>query len=81
MPSERYGSTRDTLVPKAEQSLEVTRQSFESGRDSFTSLIDAERMLLLEFQLAADRARADREIRLAEIEMITGKQVQTEVAQ
>jgi outer membrane protein TolC len=71
---------RDTLVPKAEQSLEVTRQSFESGRDSFTSLIDAERMLL-EFQLATDRAHADREIRLAEIEMLTGKQVQTEVVQ
>lgn len=63
---------RDTLVPKAMQSLEVTRESFETGRDSFTSLIDTERMLL-EFQLGADRAFADREIRLAEIEMLINR--------
>lgn len=62
------------LVPKAEQSLEVTRESFETGRVSFTSLIDTERMLL-EFQLATDRARADREIRIAEIEMLTGERI------
>jgi len=61
----------DTLVPKATQSLEVTREAFESGQAGFTALIDTERMML-EFQLAADRARADREIRLAEIEMLTG---------
>jgi outer membrane protein TolC len=64
---------RDTLVPKAEQSLKVTRESFESGQTGFTALIDTERMLL-EFQLAADRARADREIRMAEIEMLTGRE-------
>lgn len=63
---------RDGLIPKAEQSLSVTRQSFEAGRDTFSSLIDTERVLL-EFQLAADRALADREIQLAEIELITGK--------
>jgi outer membrane protein TolC len=61
----------DTLVPKAKQALEVTRESFEAGSINFTSLIDTERMLL-EFQLAAARAGADREIRLAEIEMLTG---------
>ncbi len=64
-----YGGT---LVPKAEQSLEVARESFESGNVSFTSLLDAERVLL-EFRLATDRARADREIRLAEIELLTGE--------
>jgi outer membrane protein, heavy metal efflux system len=64
---------RDTLIPKAEQSLEVTRESFETGSDSFTALIDAERTLL-EFRLSADRALADREIRLAEIEKLTGTQ-------
>jgi len=71
---------RDTLIPKAEQSLEVTRESFETGRDSFTALIDAERMLL-EFQLAADRALADREIRLAEIEKLTGQHIAGEYHQ
>jgi outer membrane protein TolC len=64
----------DTLIPKAQQSLEVTREGFESGSVSFSSLIDAQRTLL-EFQLSADRARADREIRLAEIEMLTGHEL------
>lgn len=59
----------DTLIPKARQSMEVTRAAFEADRVNFTSLIDAQRSLL-EFQLAADRAFADREIRLAEIEML-----------
>lgn len=62
---------RDTLVPKAEQSLEVTRQSFESGQAGFTTLIDTERMLL-EFQLAADRARADHLQHRAKLSQLTG---------
>ncbi|NQT91642.1 MAG: TolC family protein, partial [Lentisphaerae bacterium] len=49
----------NTLVPKAEQSLGVARQGFEAGKTSFIALIDAQR-LLLEFQLAGQRARADR---------------------
>lgn len=65
---------RNTLVPKAEQSLEVTRESFESGRAGFADLIDAERVLL-EFQLSTDRALADRAIRRAEIEMLTGNRI------
>lgn len=61
----------DTLVPKAEQSLQVTQQGFETGRTSFIALLDAER-LLLEFQLSHNRAQADRGKRLAEIEMLVG---------
>jgi len=49
---------RDTLVPKAKQSLEVTRQGFEAGKVDFLNLIDAER-LLLEFQLSYERALAN----------------------
>ncbi|MFN2287237.1 MAG: TolC family protein, partial [Chromatocurvus sp.] len=64
----------DTLVPKAEQSLLVVQQGFEAGSTSFISLIDAER-LLLEFQLAHQRALADRGQRLAEVEMLTGKEL------
>ncbi|MDK2964275.1 MAG: hypothetical protein PWQ29_1669 [Verrucomicrobiota bacterium] len=63
---------RDTLIPKARQSLEVTRKSFESEKTGFTALIDAERTLL-EFLLSADRAFADREIRLAKIEMLINR--------
>ena len=62
----------DTLVPKAEQSLKVTQQGFEAGKEGFIALIDTQR-LLLEFQLAAQRARADRGQRLAEIETIVNK--------
>ena len=67
----------DTLVPMAEQSLKVTQQGFEAGSTSFISLIDARR-LLLEFQLAERRAQADRGQRLAEIEMMTGRETTTE---
>jgi outer membrane protein TolC len=64
----------DTLVPKAEQSLKVAQQGFEAGSTSFISLIDAER-LLLEFELSHQRAQADRGQRLAEIEMLTDRQI------
>ncbi len=64
----------DTLVPQAEQSVEVARQGFESGETPFASLIDAQR-LLLEFQLARQRARADRGQRLAEIEVLVGREI------
>jgi len=63
---------RDTLIPQAEQSMKVALQGFRDGRVAFTSLLDAER-LLLEFQLAADQALADRETRLAELDLLTGE--------
>jgi len=65
---------RDTLIPKAEQSLKVAQQGFEAGKTGFIALIDAERMLL-EFQLAHRRAQANRGQRLAEVESLTGKEV------
>jgi outer membrane protein TolC len=72
---------RDTLVPKAEQSLSVARQAFEAGEADFLSLIDAERMLL-EFELQYERARVERASRLAEIEKLVGAEVEkTQVAQ
>lgn len=62
---------RDTLVPKAKQSLKATEASFRTGQSSFIDLVDAERVLL-EFQLAYERALTDGATRLAEIEMLTG---------
>jgi outer membrane protein TolC len=70
----------DTLLPKAEQSLAVAQQGFEAGKTTFISLIDAQR-LLLEFQLAERRARADKGQRLAEIEMLTGREIGTRHAE
>ena len=63
---------RDTLVPKAVQSLQVTQQGFESGQAGFIALIDAQR-LLLEFQLAHQQALADRGKRLAEVETFVNR--------
>ena len=65
---------RDTLLPKARQALEVTRQGFEAGRADFLDLIDAERTLLA-FDLSYARAQADRAVSLAEIEMLVGREI------
>jgi len=66
-----YGKS---LLPKARQSLEVSKQAFETGKLDFLTLIDAER-LLLEFELSYERALADQAKKLAEIEMLTGKEI------
>ena len=63
---------RDTLVPLAEQSLQVTRQAFESGRGSFLSLIDAQRQLL-ELEIGYERALADRGRGLGEVTMLVNR--------
>ena len=65
---------RDTLLPKAKESLEATDASFRAGKASFTDLVDAER-ILLEFELSYERALADKAQRLAELEMLTGKEI------
>lgn len=61
-----------SLIPKAEQAMEVARQEFSSGKTSFMTLVDAQRTLL-EFRLIAERATVDREIALAEIGCCIGK--------
>lgn len=58
---------RDTLLPKARQSLSASRAAYESGVTAFLDLVDAERVLL-EFELALWRAEADLMISLAELE-------------
>jgi outer membrane protein TolC len=62
----------DTLLPQAEQSLKVTEEGYRAGTTDFLNLIDAER-LLLEFQLAHERALVDREIAAAQLEKLVGK--------
>jgi len=68
----KIGLYRDTLLPKAEQSLYVTQQDFETGKAAFDEVIDAERVLL-EFQLAYERALTDRSKRLAIIERLISR--------
>ena len=65
---------RDTLTPLAEQSLSVAQQSWEAGKADFLNVIDAERQLL-EFRLQYERARANREQCLSEIEMLVGREL------
>lgn len=63
-----YGGT---LVPKARQSLAVTETAYRSGEADFSDLIDAQRALL-EFQLAHERAAADRGHARARIDALLG---------
>ena len=63
---------RDTLLPKALQSLKATETAFSSGETGFLDLIDAQRVLL-EFQLSYERARTNRAQRLAELEAMIGR--------
>lgn len=60
-----------TLAPLAKNSLDVAEQAYRAGGADFLELIDAQR-LLLDIQLSYQRAIADREQRLAQIEMMIG---------
>ena len=57
---------QESLIPSAEQALEVIRHAYAEGGAGFTDLIDAQRTLL-EFQLLTERAAADREIAIGDI--------------
>ncbi|HED65868.1 MAG TPA: TolC family protein [Planctomycetes bacterium] len=62
---------RGGLIPKGEESLQSLDTGYQSGDEDFGDLIDAQRVLL-EFQLQAVRAEADRAEALAETERLTG---------
>jgi len=65
---------RNALLPKATESLKVTEASYLAGQGKFLDLIDAQR-ILLEFQLAYERATANYEQSLARLEMLVGKNI------
>jgi outer membrane protein TolC len=67
----RVALYRDTLLPQSLQALKSIQASYRSGASSFTDLIDSQRTLL-EFQLNYERSIADRQQRLAELEMLVG---------
>ncbi len=62
---------RDALIPKAQESFNVTLKSFESDRASFSDVIDADRALV-ELSLARYRAEADRFKAAARAQSLTG---------
>jgi outer membrane protein TolC len=63
---------RDSLLPKARQSLAVSQRAFEVGSAGFLDLVDAQRTLL-ELELMLERARSDRVLSHAVIAQLTGR--------
>jgi outer membrane protein TolC len=57
---------RESLLPRARQSMEIARAAYQSGRVDFLNVIDAERSLL-NFQLNEIAAQTQREIARAEL--------------
>lgn len=70
----KVGLFRDTLLPKARESLRVAQQAFTSGKADFMDLIEAERSLL-DIDLSYERAQTDQRVILAELEMLAGKEL------
>jgi len=68
----RVALFRDTLIPKATESLRASLTGFEAGTTGFLDLLDTERTLL-EFQLSLARAQADRASALARLEALAGR--------
>ncbi len=65
-----------TVVPLAEQTIDVSRQSYSSGTSGYLDLIDTQRTLL-DVRLTLVEARAMREQQLAEIERLAGADLET----
>jgi len=70
----------DVLVPKAEELVGASEAAYTAGTIDFLSLIDAQRTLL-RYQLQRERAHADRQQRLAELESLAGKGLAKSVPQ
>jgi cobalt-zinc-cadmium efflux system outer membrane protein len=68
---------RDSLLPKAEEAVAAVMVAYQTDEADFLDLVDAERVLL-EFQLATARARADRSQALAAIVALTGRSLHEE---
>jgi outer membrane protein TolC len=62
------------LAPKAEELVGASETAYAAGTIDFLSLIDAERTLL-RFRLEHERAQANRQQTLAELEMLIGAQL------
>jgi len=70
----KIGLYRDTLLPKAVESVKANQASFRAGDNTFLDLIDAQRVML-EFELSYERALSNKAQKLSEIEMLVGKEI------
>ncbi len=64
----------NVLIPKAHEMLEASESAYRVGQLDFLSLVNAQRTLL-GFELAYERAATDSNQRLAELEMLVGKEL------
>ncbi len=71
---------RNTLIPKATESLKTTETAFKAGEADFLSLLDSQRQLLA-FELELERARADQLAALGKLEMLVGRELEGEDAE
>ena len=65
---------RDGLIPKAEQALNASYTAYQAAETDFLNVLDAQRQLLA-FQLQLERAITNLATRRAEIEMLTGNEL------
>lgn len=65
---------RDTLIPKGRELLQASEAAYREGTIDFLSLIDAQRMLL-DYHLSLQRAIANNQQKLAELEMLAGTEL------
>jgi outer membrane protein TolC len=65
---------RDVLIPKGKELLQASEAAYRVGTIDFLSLVDAQRMLL-DYYLSVQRAIADNRQKLAELEMLTGTEL------
>lgn len=65
---------RDTLLPRAQQSFEITEEAYRAGKSTLFDLIDTEQVLLA-FQKSVWRAISNHEQSLAEIEVLCGGEI------
>lgn len=65
---------RTGLVPQAAQSLDSSRSAYEVGRVDFLALLDSQ-VRLLDAELRAVRAVADRRVAFASLEALVGKEL------
>jgi outer membrane protein, heavy metal efflux system len=62
---------QDTLIPKAEESLNLSIQAYRNSKESFIGFVDIQRQLL-DFQLILEKSRRNIAVQRAVIKEITG---------
>ena len=72
----RINLYKNTLVPKARQSLKANETAFRAGKMDFLSVLDSQRELL-QFELSHQRALADHVKATARLEKLVGRELTT----